>query len=169
VRTSALQGYPVNSSFADKISRILPHRHPFRKRFDPQPPTGGVPCPGSGGRWGRNLRHGESQSRFRPQQICPPAKRSLFLSRGYGGGTPPCLRFLFFPKPNRRTHPRRPQTSQNTRQLFSLTLRLVEKCLKINFRILNPHSKKKETLPPWQGRVSGVSRPKLEPGPKLLR
>jgi hypothetical protein len=39
------------------------------KLLVPKPPSGGVPCPGSGGRWGRNQRHGESQSRFRPQQI----------------------------------------------------------------------------------------------------
>src|ERR1017187_9366258 len=40
----------------------------FLNVLDSQPPIGGVPCRGSGGSWGRNQRHGESQSRFRPQQ-----------------------------------------------------------------------------------------------------
>src|ERR1039457_100521 len=61
----------------------------FPKILDPKPPPGGVPCPGSGGSWGRNQRHGESESRFRPQQIKLARAAVLILPAGVRGQPAP--------------------------------------------------------------------------------
>ena len=58
------------------------HRKVCRKLLDPKPAIGGVPCRGSGGSWGRNQRHGERQSRFRPQQQL--SRREASFSSGQG-------------------------------------------------------------------------------------
>ena len=57
----------------------------FPKILDPKPPSGGVPCPGSGGSWGRNQRHGESKSGFRPQQNFLVRAAVLILPAGVWG------------------------------------------------------------------------------------
>jgi hypothetical protein len=72
-----------------KRSFSTAHRSPYRKLLDHKPPPGGVPCPGSGGRWGRNQRHGESESRFRPQQILLARAAVLTLRAGVPGAASP--------------------------------------------------------------------------------
>src|ERR1019366_6485474 len=53
-----------------------------RKVLDSKPPTGGVPCPGGGGSWGRNQRLGERKSGFRPRQIFLVRAAVLILRAG---------------------------------------------------------------------------------------
>src|ERR1019366_7686753 len=65
------------------------HGNKFQNGLDSKSPTGGVPRPGSGGRWGRNQRHGESRSRFRPRQIILARAAVLLLRAGVRGQPAP--------------------------------------------------------------------------------
>ena len=67
------------------LSLSSEYRDLYQELLVPKPPTGGVPCPGSGGSWGRNQRHGESKSGFRPQQISLARAAVLIFRAGVWG------------------------------------------------------------------------------------
>jgi hypothetical protein len=84
-------------AFNRQVESVLSSEHLglYQKWLGLKPSTGGVPCPGSGGRWGRNPRHGESKSWFRPQQLhSRPRSGPSIPSGGSGAAAPESASFL---------------------------------------------------------------------------
>jgi hypothetical protein len=100
-------GATAIGAIAAEVSAGFDHDRPWppvvRRRsaaalLSAAPAIGGVPCPGGGGRWGRDLRHGESESRSRPRLFyIVGAAGLIFWARGSGDGTSHPYPHLFSP------------------------------------------------------------------------
>jgi hypothetical protein len=116
---------PIANGSAGGTER-RPHGDPrcSRSNASKSAATGGVPWPGSGGRWGRKLRHGESQRQFRPQLSHHRPRSGLFSPMvGAGGYSLPPLRWLFSPaflRPPKSQNP----LSFNAKERVKMSLRV---------------------------------------------